>query len=412
MKIFEYKNLPCDFFSKIEFENITSVIDIINDVKINKDAAVRKYSLLFDKQELGSFKITKEQIKDAYKKTSIDVVKALKYAAKNITTFAQAQYDSIKNQEIKIGENILGHKIIPINSVGCYIPGGNYPLPSTALMTAIPAKVAGVKKVIACSPKIKPVTIVACDIAQVDEIFSIGGVQAISAMAWGTETITPVDKIVGPGNKFVTAAKKQVFGQCGIDFLAGPSEVLIIADDSASPEFVAADMLAQCEHDYDARAYLVCFSEDFAQKVKFYAFEYLKKIKTSEIAQKSFDNSFAVVVETLEQAIKISEEKAPEHLEICLSDAKNKIDLFSNYGSLFIGNYSAEVFGDYASGTNHTLPTNQVAKYSGGLSIFDFIKVQTYQIIDKNDMELKKQTSLLAKEEGLFAHKLASDIRQ
>ena len=302
--------------------------------------------------------------------------------------------------------------VIPLDSIGCYIPGGNYPLPSSAIMTVVPAKIAGIKRVVAMSPKIKPVTIAAAHLAGADEIYAIGGVQAIGAMAYGTESIKKVNKIVGPGNKFVTSAKKQVFGECGIDFLAGPSEVLIIADNTAKPEFVAADMLAQCEHDKDARAFLICFSQEFAQKVDEQAKKYLENLETKEIAKISYEKSCAIVVEYLDDAIKLSNEKAPEHLELCLENAENLINKFTNYGSLFIGNYSAEVFGDYVSGTNHTLPTNQVAKYSGGLSVFDYIKIQTYQIINEKALKQTVQNaSKLAKEEGLFAHKLAADVR-
>ena len=217
---------------------------------------------------------------------------------------------------------------------------------------------------------------------------------------------------MGPGNKYVTSAKKQVYGVCGIDFLAGPSEVLIIADESAKAEFVAADMLAQCEHDKDARAFLLCKSIDFIKNVDEKAKEYLEKLPTKDIAKISYEKSIAIVVNSLEQAIELSNKKAPEHLELCLGNADSYIDKFTNYGSLFIGNYSAEVFGDYVSGTNHTLPTNQVAKYSGGLSVFDYIKIQTYQIISKTSLiETSKNASRLAEKEGLFAHKLAADVR-
>ena len=279
-------------------------------------------------------------------------------------------------------------------------------------MTIVPAKVADVKRIIAMSPKIQPVTVAAAYLSGADEIYQIGGVQAIAAMAYGTETIKKVNKIVGPGNKFVTSAKKQVFGECGIDFLAGPSEVLIVADDNANPEFIAADMLAQCEHDKDARAFLICLSEEFAKKVDKKAQEYLKELPTKDIAEISYSKSFALVAESIEDAINLSNKKAPEHLELCFNNKEQYIDKFTNYGSLFIGNYSAEVFGDYVSGTNHTLPTNQVAKYSGGLSVFDYIKIQTYQIINSNALqETAKNASLLAEREGLFAHKLAADVR-
>lgn len=412
MKICNYCDVDESFFSKIEFENISSVNEIINDIRKHGDDAVKKYAKKFGDGELASFKLTETEIQEALNCVDEETIKTLKYAIKNVKDFAQAQINSVKEIEVKISGNTLGHKILPLDSVGCYIPGGNYPLPSSAIMTVVPAKVAGVKRVVAMSPKIQPVTVAAAHLAGADEIYRIGGVQAVAAMAYGTQTIKKVNKIVGPGNKFVTAAKKQVFGECGIDFLAGPSEVLIIADETAKPEFVAADMLAQCEHDKDARAFLICFSEEFAKKVDEKAKEYLQTLETKEIAKISYEKSYAVIVKYLDEAVELSNKKAPEHLELCLENAENLINKFTNYGSLFIGNYSAEVFGDYVSGTNHTLPTNQVAKYSGGLSVFDYIKIQTYQIINENSIkETAKNASKLAEREGLFAHKLAADVR-
>ena len=412
MQINTYDELDKNFFSKIEFESISSVNDIINAVRKDGDNAVRKYAKKFGDGDLSAFKLTEDEIKEAIKQVDEKTIETIKFAVKNVKEFAKAQLSSLKELEVEVNGNILGHKIIPIESVGCYIPGGNYPLPSSAIMTVVPAKVAGVKRVVAMSPKIQPVTVAATYYAGADEIYRIGGVQAIAAMAYGTESIQKVNKIVGPGNKFVTSAKKQVYGECGIDFLAGPSEVLIIADETAKPEFVAADILAQCEHDKDARAFLICFSKEFAQKVDEKAKEYLKNLQTREIAEQSYNKSFAVVVRYLDEAVALSNKKAPEHLELCLENAENLINKFNNYGSLFIGNYSAEVFGDYVSGTNHTLPTNQVAKYSGGLSVFDYIKIQTYQIIrEKSIKETALNASYLAEKEGLFAHKLAADVR-
>lgn len=412
MKILNYDEIDDKFFNNIEFETITSVDEIIEDVKRSGDGAIIKYSRKFGDGMLDNIEVTKEEIKSAYKNVDKDTLEAIKKAVNNVRNFAQKQIECIKNLDTEIDGAKLGHRIIPIEKAGCYIPGGNYPLPSTAVMTIVPAKTAGVKTVVACSPKIQDVTIVACDLAGADKIYRAGGVQAIAAMAYGTETIEKVDKIVGPGNKFVTAAKKHVYGECGIDFLAGPSEVLIIADETANSDFVAADMLAQCEHDKDARAYLICFSEDFAKEVDTKAKAMLKNLSTAEIAKEAYEKSYAVIVENLEQAIKISEQRAPEHLEICINDAKDKIELFKNYGSLFVGNYSAEVFGDYCAGTNHTLPTNMVSRYSGGLSVFDFIKIQTYQYVDKETAKnLSKTASIIARNEGLLAHKNASDIR-
>ena len=411
MKICNYKDIDASFFQKIEFESISSVNEIISDIRKNGDKAIKKYAKKFDGEDIKAFRLTDKEIKKAVENVDKKTIDTIKFAIKNVKEFAKAQFNSVKEIEVNVNGNTLGQKIVPLDSVGCYIPGGNYPLPSSAVMTIVPAKVAGVKRVIAMSPKIKDVTIAAAHLAGADEIYRIGGVQAIAAMAYGTETIKKVNKIVGPGNKFVTSAKKQVFGECGIDFLAGPSEVLIVADNSANPDFIAADMLAQCEHDKDARAFLICFSKEFAQKVDKKAKEYLQKLPTKEIAQISYDKSIAVVVNSINEAIELSNNKAPEHLEFCLDGAQD-IMKFTNYGSLFIGNYSAEVFGDYVSGTNHTLPTNQVAKYSGGLSVFDYFKIQTYQIInEKSVKETAQKASALAEKEGLFAHKLAADVR-
>ena len=412
MKIYNYNEIDESFFSKIEFENISSVQEVISSVRKNGDVAIREYSKKFGDGDVENFKLTQEEINEALKQVDEETVNTIKYAIKNVKEFATAQLQSVKEFEVNINGNRLGQKIIPIDSVGCYIPGGNYPLPSSAIMTVVPAKTAGVKRVVAMSPKIKPVTVAAAYLSGADEIYKIGGVQAIAGLAYGTQSIEKVNKIVGPGNKYVTSAKKQVYGVCGIDFLAGPSEVLIIADESAKAEFVAADMLAQCEHDKDARAFLLCKSIDFIKNVDEKAKEYLEKLPTKDIAKISYEKSIAIVVNSLEQAIELSNKKAPEHLELCLGNADSYIDKFTNYGSLFIGNYSAEVFGDYVSGTNHTLPTNQVAKYSGGLSVFDYIKIQTYQIISKTSLiETSKNASRLAEKEGLFAHKLAADVR-
>lgn len=419
MKIINYEDIENNFFEKIEFEAISSVEEIAKDVKQNGDMAVRTYSKQFDGQDLESFLVSEAEIKEAYKKVDEKTIKAIKKSIENVRIFSKRQLKCLKELKTTIDKNELGHKIIPLERIGCYIPGGNYPLLSSAVMTITPARVAGVKEIVACSPKIKPETIVACDLAGADKIYKIGGVQAIAAMAYGTESVLKVNKIVGPGNKYVTAAKKYVFGEVGIDFLAGPSEVMIIADETANPEFVSADMLAQCEHDSDARAFLVCKSEEFAKLVEISAQKQLETIDTKEIASKAFEKSFAIVVKSLDEAVELANKKAPEHLELCFENGKGAqntkkaIDKFNNYGSLFIGNYSAEVFGDYCSGTNHVLPTNEVSKYSGGLSVFDFIKVQTYQIISKTGNKIISPiASELAEREGLKAHKLAADIRK
>lgn len=413
MDIINYSELNDSFFETFDYNVEQNVKNIINDVKKYGDSAINKYCQLFDKCSFDSFEVSEKEIEDAFAIVSDDKIKAMKKAIKNVRTFAKRQLNSLKKLDTKIYGCKLGHRIIALESVGCYIPGGNYPLPSSAIMTIIPAKVAKVQRIYAFSPKIKPETIVASHLSGANKIYKIGGVQAIAAAAYGTETINKVNKIVGPGNKYVTAAKKEVYGVCGIDFLAGPSEVLIIADETANLEFVAADMLSQCEHDLDARAILVTFDTKIAKEVNKIANDMLKILPTKEIAQKSYNKSICVICKDFDEAIDIANKKAPEHLELCVDKANEKSCLFRNYGSLFIGNYSAEVFGDYTSGTNHTLPTNGVAKYSGGLSVFDYVKIQTYQMSSRlNARHLAKTASIMADIEGLYAHKLASDLRK
>lgn len=413
MQIINYENIDNTFFEKIEFETISSVEEIAKDVKLNGNKAIKKYSKQFDGLDLEAFLISDSEIKNAYSKVDEKTIKVIKKSIENVKKFSQAQLKCLKRLKVSIDKNELGHNIIPIERLGCYIPGGNYPLLSSAVMTIVPAKVAGVKEIIACSPKIYSETIVACDLAGADKIYNIGGIQAIAGMAYGTESIPKVNKIVGPGNKYVTSAKKYVYGEVGIDFLAGPSEIMIIADETANPEFVSADMLAQCEHDIDARSFLICFSENFAQKVKLSAQKQLKALSTREITAKAFEKSFAIIVKNIAEATEITNKKAPEHLELCFKNAKKSMKNFKNYGSLFIGNYSAEVYGDYCSGTNHVLPTNEVSKYSGGLSVFDFVKIQTYQIISKKGNKMISDTaSQFAQIEGLDAHKFAAEIRK
>jgi histidinol dehydrogenase len=386
---------------------------IIADIEKNRDKAISKYTLKFDKIKIKRFLVSKKEIKKAYKEIDKGTLIALKKAARNIRRFAEKQLKCFRNFEYNQKGMILGQRIVPIERIGCYVPGGNYPLSSSALMSVIPAKTAGCKEVIVCSPKIKPVTIVAANLAGADKIFRIGGIQAIAAMAQGTEQIPKVDKIVGPGNIYVNLAKKEVFGKVGIDFIAGPSEVMIIADDSANPEFIAADLLAQAEHDANAIPILITTSKNMAKETKIELKNQLSKSKTKEIAEKALKNGEIIVVKNIGEAVKIANKKAPEHLELQIKNAEKYISQCLNYGSLFLGNYSAEVFGDYCSGTNHILPTAGAARYSGGLSVRDFIKINTYQRITKKGAKKLAQTaSKLAEVEGLYAHKNASDIRK
>lgn len=395
------------------------VFNILEDVRKNGDQALIEYNKKFD-DYTGNLRITADDIKRAYDSLDEQVIKDIRFAAERIRRFAEIQKDSMREvKEVVSPGVILGHRIIPVQSCATYIPGGRYPLPSSALMSIIPAKVANVPRIVACSPpdsdvgSINPATLVAMDIAGADEIYCMGGAHAIGALAYGTETIKPVDMIVGPGNIWVTEAKRQVFGTVGIDFLAGPSEVLIIADETAEPDFIASDLLAQSEHDPNARGILISLSEDLAHRVISSLEKLLADLETEEVARKSWqDNGQVIVVDSVEDAVKLANKIAPEHLELCINNPEDVVDLLLNYGSLFIGNYAAEVFGDYVSGTNHILPTMQAARYTGGVWVGTFLKVVSFQMISKEGAkELIPAASSLAKTEGLYAHKLAADIR-
>ncbi len=413
MKTINYRWLGKDFFKNEEAVEISTVKQILSDVKEEGDAAVKLYTEKFDKIRLKSFEVSKDQIKAAYQKVDGETIRALKKAVASIRYFAKLQFRQLKSFEVKRRGIVLGQKVIPIERVGCYVPSGKYPLPSTALMTIIPAKIAEVKEVIVCSPNIAPVTVVAADMAGADRIFNIGGVQAIAAMAYGTETMPKVDKIVGPGNRFVAAAKREVFGIVGIDLIAGPSEVMVIADDTSKPEFVAADLLAQAEHDANAKTYLITTSKMLAQKVNKQLKLQLASLKTKEVANASLKNGLIILTNTIKEAVEIANKKAPEHLELQFKGAVKYINRFKNYGSLFIGPYSAEVLGDYCTGPNHVLPTNRAATYTGGLSVRDFVKIVTWQKVGRKAVgRFSKVAAKLADVEGLAAHKSAAEIRQ
>lgn len=415
LKKSQFKNVETEKTVKIQ------VREILNDIKFNKDIGVRKYNFQFDKNSRLNYRVTRDEIVKAYKQVDIKFIEDIKIAVKNIEEFAKAQKESFEHnfeREIYPGV-ILGQKHIPIESALAYVPGGGYPLFSTALMLIIPAKIAGVKRVCACSPtmrnskNINPKTLVAMDIAGADEIYAVGGVQAIGAFTYGTESIKPVDIIVGPGNKYVTEAKRQCYGNVGIDFVAGPSEVLIIADETANADYIAADVLAQCEHDYSARGVLITTDKKLGEVVSKKVDEILKDLPTRDIAVSSWRNNGEIIyVDTLDEAVKLSNKYAPEHLEISLKNEDEIIDKLINYGSLFVGNLSAEVFGDYVSGTNHTLPTLRASRYTGGVWVGTFIKTCTTQRLSQKAVDLLAPVAHdLAVEEGLYAHANAAKVR-
>lgn len=400
-----------------------AVSEIIQNVRENGDQALIDYNTRFDQCERKILKISPEEIKDAYAQLTEQELEDIKKAAANIEAFAVAQKGTVGTLiDFSPAPGIkLGHKVIPVDSCCCYVPGGGYPLYSTALMLGIPARVAGVKRITACSPVIKgtttihPKTLVAMDVAGIHEIYAIGGAQAIAAFSYGTDQIKPVNLIVGPGNHFVTEAKRQCYGKVGIDFVAGPSEVLVIADGNADPDILAADLLAQSEHDKAAKGLVVTTSEELGKAIMESVEKQLSVLETEEIARASWnDYGEILIAETLAEAVDYANEYAPEHLEVNVAeeDIDAVVDGLRNYGSLFIGGNTAEVFGDYASGTNHTLPTLGAARYTGGVWVGTFLKICTYQSMSQPAMRnIAPLVSNLARGEGLIAHARAAEIR-
>lgn len=403
-------------------ENLRSLVSsMIEEIIENGDQAVLKYNIKFDENNRENFRVTKEEIAAAYQKVSPALIEDMKAAHANIEAFAKAQLETINQPlEMEVLPGVtLGHKKIPVESVCCYVPGGSYPLFSTALMLATPAKVAGVKRIIACSPPvhgtntIHPSTLVALDLAGVDEIYTVGGVQAIAAAAYGTKQVKNVSLIVGPGNQFVTEAKRQCYGKIGIDFVAGPSEVLVLTDESANPKFLAADLLAQSEHDKNAKGILITTSEELAKQTIKEIEKLLPTLSTKEIASIAWeDNGEVIVVDSIEEGIHLTNEIAPEHLEVIVKNEDAVVDELLNYGSLFMGGLSAEVFGDYVSGTNHTLPTIGAPRYTGGLWVGTFIKTCTYQKFTQQGIDvLAPIAERMGMAEGLHAHAQAAHVR-
>ena len=393
-------------------DGLPDVSGILRDIREDGDDAVLRYTRRFDGDASRYSEIRQSEKDAAYQAVNEKVKEAINAAAQRIRAFAERQAESLSPFETVSEGTRMGQRMISLARVGCYVPGGRYPLPSTALMTVIPARVAGVDEVIVCSPRIDAVTIVAADIAGADRIFSVGGVQAIGAMAYGTRSIPKVDKIVGPGNSYVTASKKMVFGDVGIDMLAGPSEVLIIADSSCDPNLVAADLLAQAEHDPEARADVITFSRATAQGIDTEVRRQMDTIRTRDVAREALARSSIILVEDAQEALRLADDMAPEHLELQVTDTSWYEQRLRAYGSLFIGAYSAESFGDYCSGPNHTLPTGGAARYTGGLSPLDFVKVVTYQEMESTAaQELSSIAQVLAGVEGLDAHRKAAAMR-
>ena len=391
-----------------EYEN--TVKDIIANVIKNKDDALKYYAEKFDGAVLDNLEVTREEFEEAEKSVSCEMKKILNTAKENITEFHKKQLK--KGFRInKEGGIVLGQKYTPIKKAGIYVPGGTASYPSTVLMNVLPAKIAGVEEIVVVTPvkkdgKVKPEVLYAAQIAGANRVFKIGGAQAIAALAYGTNTVPKVDKITGPGNIFVALAKRQVYGIVSIDMIAGPSEILIIADDTANPKYVAADLLSQAEHDKLASPVLITNSIDLAKKVQKEIEILLSESIRGEIAKASIDENGKIIIsKSIEEAIDISNEIAPEHLEICVENAFEYLDKIVNAGSIFLGKYTPEALGDYYAGPNHTLPTSGRAKFSSPLSVDDFLKKSSYIYYPKEQLEkVKDDIATFAECEGLYAH--------
>lgn len=416
IKIIEAKNFSYTHIQDNATDVSSAVREIIEDVKNNGDEAVKKYEKKFDGVELNSLEVSQAEKDEALKAVGDDFIKILERAAKNIHEFHSRQVRSGFAFSNKDGV-ILGQRIIPLERVGLYIPGGTASYPSSVLMNAIPAKIAGCKEIfIATPPKIKNEIIAAAEVAGANKIFKMGGAQAVAAFAYGTESVPRVDKISGPGNIFVAEAKRQVFGQVSIDMIAGPSEILIIADENNNPAYIAADMLAQAEHDKLASAVLITDSKNFAGSVANEIEAQIKNLIRHDIARASIDtNGKIILVKNFDEAVKISNEIAPEHLELCVENpfewlTEGKI---KNAGSVFLGRHSPEALGDYYAGPNHTLPTMGTARFSSPLSVDDFVKKSQYIFYTQD--ALKKVSDDIAKfagSEGLTGHANSVLIRK
>ena len=398
--------------------NVESIVtEIIDNVRKNGDKALFEYCEKFDKAVLSDLLVSQAEIDEAVNAVDPKFLEILEKAAANIRRFHEKQVRNsfILNDRPGI---VMGQKIIPVDRAGLYVPGGTAAYPSTVLMDSIPAKIAGVREVVMVTPpnsegKINPVILAAAKIAGINKIFKVGGAQAIAALAYGTESIPKVDKIVGPGNAFVAEAKKQVFGRVSIDMIAGPSEILIIADGASNPRHVAADLLSQAEHDKLASAVLVTDSYELAQKVQSELEIQIPQLERSEIARASIDQNGKIIVsDDLRQAIDIANEIAPEHLELCVDNPFDYLDSIRHAGSIFMGRNCPEALGDYFAGPNHTLPTSGTAKFSSPLGVDDFIKKVQYTYYTKDALaEVAQDVATFARAEGLTAHARSATIR-
>ena len=421
IKIYNYGQVPdSEIFARDNIaSNVEAVVtQIIADVVARGDAALLDYTAKFDRVQLSTLEVTAQEIDEAFCAVEPEFLDILRQAAANIRAFHEKQ---VRNSFIlnRSGGVVMGQKVTPIEKVGLYVPGGTAAYPSTVLMDSIPAKIAGCEQIVMVTPpgkdgKVNPVILAAAKIAGVDRIFKVGGAQAVAALAYGTETVPKVDKIVGPGNAYVAEAKKQVFGKVAIDMIAGPSEILVVADSTANPRFVAADMLSQAEHDKMASAVLVTDSHSFAQAVSRELEAQIPQLPRAEIARASVDNNGKIIVaeNDLMLAIDIANRIAPEHLELCVDNPFDYLDKVKHAGSIFMGKHCPEALGDYFAGPNHTLPTSGTARFSSPLSVDDFVKKTQFTYYTAQALEeVADKVAYFAHKEGLDAHAKSAVIR-
>ncbi|MEL6666377.1 MAG: histidinol dehydrogenase [Pseudomonadota bacterium] len=407
-----------DIKQKADAQVRKTVEDILEDIDTRGDAAVRDLSTKFDKWSPESYRLSREEIDACYKELDEQAISDIRFAQEQVRNFAQIQKDALQDVEVETLPGVtLGHKNVPVNSVGCYIPGGKYPLIASAHMSVVTAKVAGVPRIIATAPPFEgrphPAIVVAMDMAGADEIYSLGGVQGIGAMAIGTETIAPVDMIVGPGNAYVAEAKRQLFGRVGIDLFAGPTETLIIADESVDEDFCAADLLGQAEHGPTSPAVLLTNSEGLAKRTMEAVERQLKWLPTADVAGEAWREYGQVIVcDSYEEMVEVADDIASEHVQVMTKDPDYFLDNMTNYGALFLGQETNVSYGDKVIGTNHTLPTMKAARYTGGLWVGKFIKTCTFQRVTREaSVMVGEYCSRLCALEGFAGHKEQADIR-
>jgi phosphoribosyl-ATP pyrophosphohydrolase/phosphoribosyl-AMP cyclohydrolase/histidinol dehydrogenase len=414
LRIVKPKDVPSGLRDPVDDETRNIARQIVDDVRTRGESALREHAEKLGDMEAGKpLIIEPDELERAKEKIAPPDLELLERTAGRIRTFAEAQVNSVAPVEIPVPGGMAGQNIAPVDRAGCYAPGGRFPLPSSVLMTAVTARAAGVKEVWVASPRPKPITLASAAIARVDGLLQVGGAQAIAALAFGAGPVPQCDTIVGPGNRFVTAAKQLVFGHVSIDMLAGPSELAVMVDDSADARIVAADLLAQAEHDPDAITVLVSLSERLIEEVELELKTQLPELSTKETAAAAMKNSLAVLVKDINEAIEVCDKLAPEHLELHVVNPAQVAPHCNHYGGLFIGAKAAEVLGDYGAGPNHTLPTGGTARHSGGLSVFDFLRIRTWLEIDDPQAaaQLVKDAKRLAELEGLTGHSNAAKVR-